>query len=264
MQDLRVTIIQTDLAWRNPDINLSNFENLLSGLKESTDLIVLPEMFTTGFTVKPQAIAEKTDGRTLRWMKEKALGLNTVLMGSFIVDEKGKYHNRLYAVYPNGRAFFYDKKHLFRMAEEDKQFTPGSEKLVIKVKGWKLSPLICYDLRFPVWSRNRFINDQYEFDCLIYVANWPEVRNFAWKTLLTARAIENQSYVIGVNRIGSDGNGISHSGDSMVIDPWGGLLSKTKAHTESVETITLSAEKLVNFRKNVTFGLDWEKFEIRG
>jgi len=263
MQNLKVTIIQTDLVWRNPDQNLSHFENLISGLKESTDLIVLPEMFTTGFTVKPHSMAERPNGRTLNWMREKASDLDCVVIGSYIIEEEGKFYNRLHAVYPNGRSLTYDKKHLFRMAEEDKQFTPGSGKLVAKVKGWKISPLICYDLRFPVWSRNRFNNGQYEYDCLIYVANWPEIRSYAWKTLLVARAIENQSYVVGVNRIGADGNGISHSGDSMVIDPWGAILSKTKPHSESVETITLSAEKLENFRKNVTFGMDWEKFEIK-
>jgi len=262
MQDLKVTIIQTDLAWRNPDQNLSHFDNLISGLKENTDLIVLPEMFTTGFTVKPNTMAERHNGRTLNWMRGKASDHDCVVIGSYIIEEEEKFYNRLYVVYPNGRALMYDKKHLFRMAEEDKQFTPGTGKVIAKVKGWKISPLICYDLRFPVWSRNRFSNDQYEYDCLIYVANWPEIRSYAWKTLLVARAIENQSYAIGVNRIGTDGNGISHSGDSMVIDPWGAVLSKTAPHTESLETINISAEKLESFRKKVTFGMDWEKFEI--
>jgi omega-amidase len=263
MQDLKVSIVQTDLTWRDPECNLHHFDALIDSIAEPTDLVVLPEMFTTGFTMQPESLAEAVKSTTLKWMLGKSAEKECAVMGSYIVEEHGKYLNRLYIVFPNGESFFYDKKHLFRMAEEDKFFTPGNERLVVKLKGWKLSLLICYDLRFPVWCRNSFKDGDYGFDCQIFVANWPEIRNHAWKTLLTARAIENQSYVVGVNRIGSDGNGIAHSGDSMVIDPWGAKISETLPHQESVETITLSTAKLNSFRKNVTFGLDWDDFELK-
>lgn len=263
MQDLKLTIIQTDLTWREPERNLLHFDALIDTIVDPTDLIVLPEMFTTGFIMQPKLLAESLKNTTFKWMMGKATEKKCAVMGSYIVENLGKYLNRLYIVFPNGKSFFYDKKHLFRMADEDKFFTPGNERIVVKLKGWKLNLLICYDLRFPVWCRNAYNGGKYEFDCQIFVANWPEIRNYAWKTLLAARAIENQSYVVGVNRIGFDGNGISHSGDSMVIDPWGLKISVTLPHQESVETITLSASKLNAFRKNVTFGRDWDKFELK-
>jgi omega-amidase len=262
MQDLKVTIVQTDLVWRDPESNLEHFNTLVDGINEPTDLIVLPEMFTTGFTIQPESMAEKVKGRTLKWMFCKADEKKCALMGSYIIEDQGQYFNRLYVVFPNGRSFSYDKKHLFRMAEENKYFTPGTTREIVKIKGWKISLMVCYDLRFPVWCRNSYVGNNYGYDCQVFVANWPEIRSYAWRTLLASRAIENQAYVVGVNRIGSDGNGISHSGDSMVIDPWGGKISETMPHTESVETVTLSASKLESFRKSVTFGLDWEKFEF--
>jgi omega-amidase len=262
MQDLKITLIQTDLAWRDRDKNLQHFDELIGQINQPTDLIILPEMFNTGFVTEPQALAESPKGPALKWMFCKAIEKKAVVMGSFIVLENGGYRNRLYAMYPNGRKYFYDKKHLFRMAEEDKFFKPGTEKRIIKIKGWKLNMLICYDLRFPVWARNTYRDNTYEYDCLIYVANWPEVRSHVWKTLLAARAIENQSYVVGVNRIGTDGKGISHSGDSAVYDPWGLKTSKTPANETSVETLTLSAGKLQNYRQSVRFALDWESFSI--
>lgn len=263
MQDLKVTIIQTDLVWRNPQKNLQQFDKLIAGIIEPTDLIILPEMFTTGFTMQPQELAEIDKGPTLKWMFCKADEKKCAVMGSYIVEDREKYFNRLYIVFPDGRSFSYNKRHLFRMAEEDKQFTPGDKNLVVKIKGWKLSLMVCYDLRFPVWCRNSYDGVNYGYDCQVFVANWPEIRSHAWKSLLTARAIENQSYVVGVNRIGPDGNGISHSGDSVVLDPWGLKISETKPHQESVETIALSASKLETFRKKVTFGLDWDKFELK-
>lgn len=262
MQDLKITIIQSDLAWRNPEQNLKHFELLMDGISEPTDLIILPEMFTTGFTMHPHDVAEKLNGKTLQWMLSIANDKNCVVMGSYIVEDEGKFYNRLYVMYPGGRSYDYDKRHLFRMAEENKFFTPGDKHLVFKIKGWKLSAFICYDLRFPVWCRNTYIDGVFGYDCMIYVADWPGVRSHIWKTLLAARAIENQAYVVGVNRIGPDGNGIPHSGDSLVNDPWGNPIVQVPPNKESVETVTLSAEKLINFRNNVNFGLDWEKFEI--
>lgn len=263
MQDLNITIVQTDLAWRDPEKNFQQFDRLINMINEPTDLIVLPEMFTTGFTTQPIELAEPVKGRTLSWMFCKADEKRSAIMGSYIVEELGKYYNRMYVVFPNGRSYFYDKRHLFRMADEDKQFTPGNKQVVVKLNGWNLSLMICYDLRFPVWCRNSFNGKNYEYDCQFFVANWPEIRNHAWKTLLTSRAIENQSYVVGVNRIGPDGNGISHSGDSMVLDPWGSKISKTRPHQEAAETVTLSGTKLQSFRKSVNFGLDWDQFELK-
>lgn len=263
MQDLKVTIVQSDLAWRNPEQNLSHFDKLIHKIGEPTDLIVLPEVFTTGFTMHPRPLSEKLRGRTLKWMFCKAIEMKSAIVGSYAVEVQGKLFNRLYVMYPNGRSVFYDKRHLFRMADEDKFFTAGDKRLIFKVKGWKLGAMICYDLRFPVWSRNIFDDGAYGYDGLVYVANWPEVRSNIWKTLLAARAIENQAYVVGVNRIGTDGNGISHSGDSMVVDPWGAKMTETRANQESVETVTLSASKLESFRKSIPFGMDWEKFELK-
>jgi omega-amidase len=262
MQDLTVTIIQSDLAWRNPEKNIQHFDDLINNSDQATDLIVLPEMFTTGFTMEPQALAEKPREKTLKWMFCKAVEKKCAILGSYIVEDKGEYFNRLYMVMPNGRTYFYDKRHLFRMANENKFFSPGIKQTTVKIKAWKISLMICYDLRFPVWCRNTYNNGAYGFDCQIFVANWPEVRSYTWKTLLCARAIENQAYVAGVNRIGTDGNGISHSGDSMVVNPWGEIISKTQAHEESVETVVLSASRLESFRNSVTFGLDWDGFTL--
>ena len=262
MQDLKVTLIQSDLVWHNPEKNLDHFEHLIDSINEPTDLIVLPEMFTTGFTMHPHDVAEKLNGRTPEWMLEMAVKKNSVVAGSYIAEDNGKFLNRLVVMYPDGSNYHYDKRHLFRMAEENKYFTPGNKHLIFNVKGWKISAFICYDLRFPVWSRNTYNNGEFAYDCMINVASWPEVRNYIWQALLIARAIENQSYIVGVNRIGSDGNGIPHSGDSMVVDPLGKPLKQLEPHKELVETLTISAEKLINFRNKVNYGLDWEKFKI--
>jgi predicted amidohydrolase len=215
--------------------------------------------------MKPEKNVEKHEGAGLLWMKKKATELNTCITGSICVEDNGNYFNRLYFVEPNGKFQTYDKRHLFRMGNEQQHYTPGNKKLVVDVKGWKIAPLVCYDLRFPVWSRNKWKSEGQEadYDVLIYVANWPEVRNYAWKQLLVARAIENQSYVVGVNRIGADGNIIMHSGDSAVIDPLGQIISKTKAHEECLETIALDHEYLAGLRKKFPVGMDADDFEIK-
>lgn len=265
---MKVTLIQTHLYWEDHNKNLAHFDTLLNSLKEESDLIVLPEMFSTGFSMNPKKVAEPSNGKCLQWLKQKAKEKNAVITGSVAVEEKGNYYNRLLWVEPDGNFKTYDKRHLFRMAKEHDHYTAGTEKIIPLIKNWKICPLICYDLRFPVWSRNQFkkiseTNSEAQYDLLIYVANWPEVRNYPWKQLLIARAIENQSYVVGVNRIGKDGNGFSHSGDSVVINPRGEIISKTEAHKESIETLNLDKNYLEEFRKIFPVGLDADDFELK-
>lgn len=265
---MKVSIIQTALHWENAEKNIEHFGKLISTISEPTDLIVLPEMFTTGFTMAPEKNAEAHPGKGYAFMKQMAAEKNAVVTGSISVKENGKYYNRLYWVEPNGNTDTYNKRHLFRMAKEDEHYTAGNAKIIKPIKEWSVCPLICYDLRFPVWSRNRFTalgSDKkggWDYDVLIYVANWPEVRNYPWKQLLIARAIENQCYVIGVNRIGKDGNGFEHSGDSMVINPRGEIISNTKPHQESVETIALDKAYINEFRTIFPAGLDADGFDI--
>ncbi|MBN8692045.1 MAG: amidohydrolase [Bacteroidetes bacterium] len=263
---MQVTLIQTSLFWEDREKNLAHFDNLLLSVKEKTDLIVLPEMFTTGFTMNPSKLSEPASGPTLAWLQQKAQEKNAVITGSVAVEEKGNYFNRLFWVQPNGTFSFYNKRHLFRMAGEDKHYSAGENKIIQTIGEFNICPLVCYDLRFPVWSRNTFTknNGSYTaaYDVLIYVANWPEVRSYPWKQLLIARAIENQCFVIGVNRIGADGNNIAHSGDSMVINPRGEIISKTKANEESIETVTLDYNYLSEFRKVFPVGLDADDFKL--
>lgn len=259
---MNISIIQTSLHWENRTENLKHFEKLFTAVSPDTSLIVLPEMFTTGFTMKPEANAEEHGGEGLQWMQRMAQLKNAVICGSIAVKDTHKFYNRLYWVKPDGTYEQYDKRHLFRMAKEDEHYTSGKRKIIPAINDWKVCPLVCYDLRFPVWSRNRFKNSTWEYDVLIYVANWPEARAYPWKQLLIARAIENQCYVIGVNRIGNDGNGIAHSGDSMVVNPRGEVISHTKAHEECVENITLSKDYLDEFRKVFPAGLDADDFAL--
>lgn len=264
---MNVTIIQTALFWEDRKKNLTHFDSLINSIKEPTNLIILPEMFTTGFTMNPEKNAESWNGETLLWLKTKAQEKNCVFTGSVSVEENGSYYNRLFWVEPTGTLKTYNKRHLFRMAKEDAHYSAGTSRLITELEGWKICPLVCYDLRFPVWSRNHFTKTgekscEAEYDLLIYVANWPEVRNYPWKQLLIARAIENQCYVIGVNRIGTDGNGFAHSGDSMVINPRGEIISKTAANAESIETLNLSKDYLEEFRKVFPVGLDADSFKL--
>lgn len=259
MQDLLITTIQTQLFWEDVDKNLAHFDLKINEIKEPTDIIVLPEMFTTGFTMNPNLLAETHGGKGLQWMQRKAKERNCVIVGSISVKEGVTFYNRLYWVKPDGNFDSYDKRHLFRMGNEHQHYSLGSKKLIIEYKGWKICPLVCYDLRFPVWSRNRKENT---YDVLIYVANWPEVRSYPWKQLLIARAIENQAYVVGVNRVGADGNEIKHSGDTCVINPRGELISNTKAYEDVSETLSLSYTYLEEFRKIFPVLMDGDEFEI--
>ncbi len=260
MTDLKITIIQSNIHWESKEANLLMFSQKINTITESTDLIVLPEMFTTCFSMSPKKFAEPVNGATVNWMRAKAKEKNCTITGSFICEENGKYYNRLIWMNADGTYSTYDKRHLFRMANEDSHYSSGKEKIIVELKGWKICPLICYDLRFPVWSRRK---PEADFDLLIFVANWPEVRSYPWKTLLLARAIENQCYVAGLNRIGNDGNEMLHSGDSSVINPKGLIISKIKPHEESIETVTLNYAELIEFRKAFPAVLDADDFEIK-
>ena len=257
-QDLTVTLIQSDIIWNDIDKNLSAFDKKIGSIDLDTDLIILPEMFTTGFTMDAAELAEGMDGRGVSWMKEKAEENNTAIMGSLIIQEGGKYYNRLIWMNPNGSHHKYDKRHLFAMAGEDRYYSAGNDKVIVNYKGWNICPLVCYDLRFPVWSRN--VDSQY--DLLIYIASWPNKRAYDWNTLLRARAIENQSYVVGVNRVGTDGNGHLYNGDSCIIDPgWNKTLFHHE-HTELIHTETLSKYHLSKVREKLPFSRDADKFNI--
>ncbi|MBC5774276.1 amidohydrolase [Pontibacter sp. KCTC 32443] len=257
--NLRVTIVQTELHWHNAVANRNMLADKLAAVAPKTDLIVLPEMFTTGFSMDAPALAEQPEGDTLQWMREQAARYDAVVTGSIIVQENDQYYNRLLWVRPDGSYEHYNKKHLFRMAKEHHTYTSGSERLTTELKGWKICPLVCYDLRFPVWSRNT--GERY--DLLLYVANWPKIRSLAWRTLLQARAIENIAYTIGVNRIGTDGNNHPYSGDSAIIHPKGHKLLET-TEQEGVHTITLSKQELLDFRDVFPAHLDADDFELRG
>ena len=256
MENLNVGLIQSDLSWENIDANLEHLENQLANIAPTVDLVILPEMFSTGFSMEPAKVAEAMKGKTVQWLAEHAKRLGAVLTGSIIIEEEGNYYNRLVWMRPDGSYATYDKRHLFTLAGEHEVYTAGKMPLYVEVKGWKVCPLICYDLRFPVWSRNTV-----NYDLLIYVANWPEKRNTAWKSLLRARAIENQAYTIGVNRVGRDGNDLDYSGDSSIID-YAGALQFQVSNIEGVFTATLSYEKQQAFRKKLQFLADRDQFEI--
>ena len=269
MSSLTFTLIQTDLHWENPLANLQMLEDKINSIKESTEVIVLPEMFTTGFSMQPEKFAEGMNGEAVLWLKKMARQKKSVITGSLMIKEDGKFYNRLLWMLPNGEYGCYDKRHLFAYANEDKHYTRGNKRLIASVKGWRINLQVCYDLRFPVWARQAPSPDlspggegqKQEYDVLVFVANWPEKRSLAWKTLLQARAIENQCYVIGVNRVGEDGNGINYAGDSMIIDPLGEILYQ-KTNDEDVFTYTLEKEKLNEVRNKFPFMKDSDSFII--
>ena len=261
MSSLTLTIIQTDLVFENKTVNLERLKSKIENIEQRTEIVVLPEMFSTGFSMQSEVFAETMEGETVKWMKEIAEANKIILTGSIIIEEDGQYFNRLVWMLPNGQLGYYDKRHLFAYGEEDKYYTGGNKRLIASVKGWKINLLICYDLRFPVWSRQQSVLDETEYDLLIYVANWPEQRSHAWKTLLCARAIENQCYVAGVNRVGKDNKNIYHSGNSLVIDPLGQVLYHM-ADEEDVFTITLQKEDLNKARTQFPFWKDADDFTI--
>lgn len=258
MQTLTVSLLQTNLHWEDKKANLSMLEEKIMGIREKTEIVILPEMFSTGFSMQPEKLGETMDGESVQWMKKLAAARKVILTGSLIIEEEGHYYNRLIWMLPNGEYGQYDKRHRFAFAGEDQHYTAGSSRLIASVKGWKINLQVCYDLRFPVWARQQ---QSPEYDVLVYVANWPERRSHAWKTLLQARAIENQCYVIGVNRVGHDGNGIYHSGDSMLIDAMGET-NYTKKDEEDVFTFTLQREELDTVREKLPFLKDADQFLI--
>jgi len=276
MSTLTITTIQSNLHWENKAANLAMFERKIRSIQEETEIVVLPEMFSTGFSMNPEPLAETMDGETVNWMKRVAADNGIILTGSVIIKEvipslsgeagKEVYFNRLIWMLPNGQFGYYDKRHRFAFAGEDDKYTAGTKRLIASAKGWKINLLVCYDLRFPVWSRqstSSFGEDRKgpEYDVLIYVANWPERRSIAWKTLLVARAIENQCYVVGVNRVNNDGLNIYHSGDSMIVDPLGEILYHC-SDDEDIFTISLDKTHLQNVREKFPFWKDADRFTI--
>lgn len=254
-------IIQSDLYWENPEKNRQQFsEKIKEQFQriEKTDLIILPEMFTTGFSMNAEVLAEKMSGESLKWMISIAKSYDIAITGSLIIEENSLYYNRLFFVFPNGNYEYYDKRHTFTLAGEHKTFQAGDEKLIVSYLGWKICPLICYDLRFPVWARN--IEN---YDLLIYVANWPKRRISAWDTLLKARAIENMSYCIGVNRVGEDANGHQYNGHSAVYNVLGEALLNEVSESECVLNVTLEKDHMNSNRNQLQFLNDRDNFNLK-
>ena len=259
---MNVSLLQPNLYWHDPVANRAMLEEQLFNLPEPTDLIVLPEMFTTGFTMDARAVAESMHLTTFRWLKQMAAQTGAVVTGSYVVQERGLFFNRLIWMQPDGQFDIYDKRHLFRMAGEEGVYTAGMERIIKEWKGWRICPLICYDLRFPIWSRNvQADSTDFAYDLLLYVANWPAARRNAWNVLLQARAIENLSYVVGVNRVGEDGNGHRYAGESAIIDFKGDVLFR-QADTKVVYQQTLSLDELRAFRTQFPANLDADRFEV--
>ncbi len=261
MSKLRVTLCQVDIEWEAIDANLKHYADLLSDLKGTTDLIILPETFTTGFSMDAPELTETMDGTTVSWLKEQALKLDASVLGSFLYKEDQKMYNRFIWVRPDGSVSHYDKRHLFSFAQEDKHFSVGTERKIINHEDWRVMPQVCYDLRFPVWSRNR---KEDRYDVLLYVANWPAVRSFVWRNLLEARAHENQCFVVGVNRIGKDANGIAYDGNSMVISPKGEVIASFGEGEEGIVTVELDKVELDDFRSKFRPLDDADVFDIIG
>ena len=258
MHPLKISIVQTDIAWENKQENLRMLREKLHALRGRTEIVVLPEMFSTGFTMKSRELAEPVSGITVRILKELAADFQLALCGSFICSERSNYYNRAFFITPEGEEFYYDKRHLFRMGNEAEYFSSGNNKLIISYRGWNICLLVCYDLRFPVWSRN--VNNEY--DLLIYVASWPQARRLAWDTLLCARALENMCYVCGVNRIGVDGNKLIYNGGSVVFSAKGEVLASVPDGEEGIETVSLSLISLQQLRDKFPVWKDADAFRL--
>lgn len=258
METLSITIIQSHLHWENAIANRMHFSERMATISEKTDLIILPEMFTTGFSMNAKTLSEATEGDTLQWMLLEAKKHQTAITGSVIISENNTYYNRLFFVFPNGTYEKYDKRHTFTLAKEHETYTAGTDRLVVTYKGWKICPLICYDLRFPVWARNTEA-----YDVLLYVANWPKKRIAAWDVLLKARAIENMAYCVGVNRVGLDGGGHEYNGHSAVYDVLGTQISTLDFETVFMETIQLQKSHIENHRKHLQFLNDRDLFSLK-
>jgi predicted amidohydrolase len=254
---LNVTLIQADIVWEDKAANLKQYQSFIESVQDKKEVVVLPEMFSTAFSMNTHELAEPMDGATVQWMKNIAKQHRCILTGSLIIEEEGKYYNRLLWVQPDGVIYHYDKRHLFAYADEHNHFTAGDKRLIVSVKGFRICPMVCYDLRFPVWARNK---DE-EYDVLLYIANWPERRSLAWRTLLQARAIENLSYVVGVNRVGQDAKGLNYKGESSVFSPLGETIWQ-HADSALVYTITLEKDMVDNTRNHLPFLKDADNFMI--
>lgn len=254
---LKIAVFQFDLKWENIQANLEKVDHLLEQLPADVDILFLPEMFSTGFTMNASTVAEPMDGKSVDWLKDRSSKYGIAICGSLIIQEGGTFYNRLVFVEPSGKVSCYDKRHLFTMGGENTAYTPGNSRLIVKYRGWRICPLICYDLRFPIWSRNRR-----DYDLLVYVANWPEQRSLVWNILLKARAIENQSYVVGINRVGTDGNNITYSGQSQIIDAKGTELAVGQEYSEEVVFAELSQAKLEQFRRKFPVLDDADSYSI--
>ena len=256
---LAVTLIQPHMAWEDKAANVAHYEDLIRRIEGRKEVVVLPEMFSTGFSMDAPRLAEAMNGDTVAWMRETARQYRIILTGSVIIEEDGRYFNRLIWMQPDGRHHHYDKRHLFSLAGEEKVYSAGERRVIVSVKGFRVNLQVCYDLRFPVWSRQQGGD---EFDLLLYVANWPERRSLAWKTLLQARAIENQCYCVGVNRVGEDGNGHFYSGDSAVISPIGEVLWQQGVGVEAVQTVLLERQAIADVREKLPFWKDGDAFML--
>ena len=254
---LTVVLIQTPLIWENPIENRCSLNDKINAITARIDLIILPEMFTSGFTMNASVIAETMAGETIAWLKEKAKEKQAVIIGSLVISENDNFYNRLVCVEPSGHITHYDKRHTFTLAGEHKVYTAGTEKVIFNYKGWKICPLVCYDLRFPVWARN--VED---YDLLLYVANWPKVRINAWDTLLKARAIENMSYSIGVNRVGLDGNNYEYTGHSAAYDVLGNRIDTISENKEATEIVILDKAHIKKYREKLNFLNDKDGFNL--
>lgn len=255
--ELHVVGIQANLVWENPTKNRAYFQQKINAIPKTTDLVVLPEMFTTGFTMNPENVAESMNGETISWMQKIASEKEIAITGSLVIKENNNFYNRLIFVHPSKEIETYDKRHSFTLAGENKVYTAGTKKLIINFKGWKICPLICYDLRFPVWARNTE-----NYDLLIFMANWPVKRVKAWDTLLKARAIENMSYTIGVNRIGKDDNEYQYSGNSAIIDFLGDEISSLEENKTGIVSAIINKENQDKIRKKLGFLNDKDAFTI--
>ncbi len=258
MENLKIALIQSDLVWENPKQNRENFSDKINAINQEVNLVILPEMFTTGFTMNAVDIAETMQGETVKWMQELATKKQVAITGSVIISEDNKYYNRLLFVHPSGKIETYNKRHTFTLAGEDKVYSAGTDKFIINYKGWKICPLVCYDLRFPVWARNTE-----DYDVLLYVANWPKPRINAWNALLKARAIENMCYCIGVNRVGLDTNNYEYSGNSAVYNVLGEKISNISPNIEQTEILVLDKNHIKTNREKLQFLNDRDDFNLK-
>lgn len=256
-QNLNTALLQANLEWENIEYNTSTFEEKIKALPQETDLIILPEMFSTGFSMNAKNLAEPDKGPTFQWMQKMASEKDAAVTGSLIISDNGNFYNRLYFIYPDGTSQKYDKRHTFTLARENETYASGKERLIVDYKGWKICPLVCYDLRFPVWARNNV-----DYDLLIYVANWPAARIAAWDTLLKARAIENMSFCIGVNRVGKDGSDLEYIGHSAAYNCLGKQISSGYKEDEFAEVVKLDKQHLLDTRSQLKFLQDRDKFTV--